>query len=315
MVGTVYKTAGAALALALGAATLAIPASAQERGDRGGWGEQRGGGSGGDRGGDRGGNWGNRGDGPRAEQPAPGRPAWNGSGRPDWNRPAPQPAPPPPPQAAPPQAPPQATGPSYRSYSGPGAGENRAPPQQGWDGRRWNGQNWNNGARDRDRDWNRDRDRDGRADAPRPDWQRDRGRVPNQSWDRNRSWDSNRGWDRNRGDPRRNSWSVGRSDGRWDRDWRRYNRYNWQGWRDSHREVYRIGRYTPPYRSYAYRRVGIGVLLDGGYFGSRYWISDPWMYRLPPAYGPYRWVRYYDDALLVDTFSGEVVDVIYDFFW
>ena len=31
--------------------------------------------------------------------------------------------------------------------------------------------------------------------------------------------------------------------------------------------------------------------------------------------GPYRWVRYYDDALLVDIYSGEVVDVIYDFFW
>ena len=32
-------------------------------------------------------------------------------------------------------------------------------------------------------------------------------------------------------------------------------------------------------------------------------------------YGPYRWVRYYDDVLLVDVYSGEVVDVIYDFFW
>ena len=51
------------------------------------------------------------------------------------------------------------------------------------------------------------------------------------------------------------------------------------------------------------------------FFGSRYWISDPWRYRLPPVYGPYRWVRYYDDALLVDIYSGEVVDVIYDFFW
>ena len=31
--------------------------------------------------------------------------------------------------------------------------------------------------------------------------------------------------------------------------------------------------------------------------------------------GPYRWVRYYDDVLLVDIYSGEVVDVIHDFFW
>ena len=32
-------------------------------------------------------------------------------------------------------------------------------------------------------------------------------------------------------------------------------------------------------------------------------------------YGPYRWVRYYDDAVLVDIYSGEVVDVINNFFW
>ena len=48
---------------------------------------------------------------------------------------------------------------------------------------------------------------------------------------------------------------------------------------------------------------------------SNYWLNDPWQYRLPPAYGPYRWVRYYNDALLVDIYSGQVVDVIYGFFW
>ena len=51
------------------------------------------------------------------------------------------------------------------------------------------------------------------------------------------------------------------------------------------------------------------------YYRSNYWISDPWQYRLPPAYGPYRWVRYHNDALLIDTWNGEVVDVIYGFFW
>jgi hypothetical protein len=28
-----------------------------------------------------------------------------------------------------------------------------------------------------------------------------------------------------------------------------------------------------------------------------------------------RWIRYYDDALLVDIRDGYVVDVIHDFFW
>jgi len=36
---------------------------------------------------------------------------------------------------------------------------------------------------------------------------------------------------------------------------------------------------------------------------------------LPPTYAPYQWVRYYDDVLLVDMATGEVVDTIYDFFW
>ena len=41
----------------------------------------------------------------------------------------------------------------------------------------------------------------------------------------------------------------------------------------------------------------------------------PYDYRLPEAYGPYRWVRYYNDALLVDIYTGEVVDTVYDIFW
>ncbi|HXG80207.1 MAG TPA: RcnB family protein, partial [Sphingomicrobium sp.] len=51
------------------------------------------------------------------------------------------------------------------------------------------------------------------------------------------------------------------------------------------------------------------------HYHSRYWLHDPWYYRLPPAYGPYRWVRYWNDALLVNVHTGEVVDVIHNFFW
>ncbi|MBU1756195.1 MAG: RcnB family protein [Alphaproteobacteria bacterium] len=103
---------------------------------------------------------------------------------------------------------------------------------------------------------------------------------------------------------------------RWDRqDWRRNQRYNWQGWRASNRSLYRPGRYYSPYRNHSYSRLIIGINLGSVFFGSRYQIQDPWRYRLPEVYGPYRWVRYYDDVLLVDIYSGEVVDVIYDFFW
>ncbi|WP_037498150.1 RcnB family protein [Sphingomonas jaspsi] len=100
----------------------------------------------------------------------------------------------------------------------------------------------------------------------------------------------------------------------WNRDWRNNHQYDWRRYRDRNRFVFRIGTYYDPYR-YGYRRFSIGYNLWPSYYGSNYWLNDPWMYRLPPAYGPYRWVRYYDDALLVNIYTGQVVDVIYSFFW
>ena len=103
-------------------------------------------------------------------------------------------------------------------------------------------------------------------------------------------------------------------DRRWSSDWRRDHRYDWRNYRDRHRSIFRLGRYYDPY-GWGYRRFSIGFNLGSSYYGSNYWLDDPWMYRLPPAYGPYRWVRYYDDALLVNIYTGQVVDVLYNFFW
>jgi hypothetical protein len=101
---------------------------------------------------------------------------------------------------------------------------------------------------------------------------------------------------------------------RWSGEWRRDHRYDWRAYRRNHSRLFRIGRYYDPYR-WGYRRFNIGFSIGSGYYGSNYWLNDPWMYRLPPVYGPYRWVRYYDDALLVNIYTGQVVDVIYSFFW
>ena len=104
------------------------------------------------------------------------------------------------------------------------------------------------------------------------------------------------------------------TDRRWSNHWRQDRTYNWRHYRDRNRSVFRLGRYHDPYR-YGYRRFSIGFSLFPSYYRSNYWLNDPWMYRLPPAYGPYRWVRYYNDALLVNIYTGQVVDVEYDFFW
>jgi hypothetical protein len=102
----------------------------------------------------------------------------------------------------------------------------------------------------------------------------------------------------------------------WDRHgWRSDRRYDWYRYRSANRHLFRPDRYYPPHRGYSYSRARIGIRLGSSFYGSRYWINDPWRYRLPEVYGPYRWVRYYDDVLLVDIYSGEVVDVIHDFFW
>ena len=101
---------------------------------------------------------------------------------------------------------------------------------------------------------------------------------------------------------------------RWSNNWRNDNRYDWRSHRSRYSSLYRLGRYYDPF-GYGYRRFSIGLTLGSGYYGNNYWLNDPWQYRLPPAYGPYRWVRYYNDALLVNVYSGEVADVIYGFFW
>ena len=103
-----------------------------------------------------------------------------------------------------------------------------------------------------------------------------------------------------------NRWSTSR--------WRNDHRYDWRRHRDRHRSIFRLSFYYDPF-GWSYRRWSIGSRLYPGYYGSRYWLNDPWHYRLPPAYGPYRWVRYWDDALLVNIYTGQVVDVIHSFFW
>ncbi|MBC2664955.1 RcnB family protein [Novosphingobium flavum] len=176
------------------------------------------------------------------------------------------------------------------------------PPQQRFDGPRQVQVQPNRSYADQDR--NRSYNRE----APRQQQGWDGRQWQGQNFDRNRNvrtapqqrWDNDR--DRDRG-------------GNWSRNWRQDNRYNWQSFRSSNRQLFRMPRYYAPYNNYSYRRLSIGFYLDTLFFSQNYWIDDPYEYRLPPAYGPYRWVRYYDDALLVDIYDGEVVDVIYDFFW
>ena len=150
----------------------------------------------------------------------------------------------------------------------------------------------------------RDRNNDGRAA-----WRGPRG------YDRGRAGGNRAGVNRARGN--RNGPHYRAPDyRRWNNNWRNDRRYDWRGYRGYNRGVFRLPRYYAPYGwRYGYRRYSIGVRIGAPLFTQNYWIADPWYYRLPPAYGGYRWVRYYNDALLVDVRTGYVVDVIHDIFW
>ena len=207
--------------------------------------------------------------------------------------------------------------------------------RRGWGGRAWDGnqngerrdehrnehrdnRGWNQGNVGQPQVWNRggdgrwNRGNDGRWN--RHDGDHDHNWNNNQRWGDNRNWDNNQRWGDNRNWNNNQGWN--RNNNRWDRGWRNDNRYNWQTYRYQYRDRYRQGRYYNPYGyDYSYQRFGIGIYLDSLFFGSRYWLDDPSSYRLPRAPYGYRWVRYYNDVILVDTRTGYVEDVIHDFFW
>lgn len=169
--------------------------------------------------------------------------------------------------------------------------DDRRPDQ--WRGQPWRDQQWRN-QQAQDQRW---RDDERRRREERDRWRRNYG-----DW---RDHD-----DQAYGFAERRAWAN-----QWNRGWRRDRRYDWMEWRSLNRGAYHLPRYYAPYGGYGYERFSSGVILEPMLFGRTYWLSDPYAYRLPPAYGPYRWVRYYNDAVLVDTRSGLVVDIVYDIFW
>jgi Ni/Co efflux regulator RcnB len=77
---------------------------------------------------------------------------------------------------------------------------------------------------------------------------------------------------------------------------------------------YRIGGYRAPYGYYV-RTWGFGDFLPRGWYGQDYWIGDFLDYDLPYPPPGYEWVRVGGDALMIDRYTGRVVQVVRGIFW
>jgi len=67
-------------------------------------------------------------------------------------------------------------------------------------------------------------------------------------------------------------------------------------------------------RGWAYRRWAVGAYLPLFFIASPYIVDWEWI-GLPPPPPGYEWVRYGPDALLVNRFTGPVLDVVYGVFY
>ena len=244
-------------------------------------------------------------------QPGGGEHRWNGGG--DRARFQPQPG-------APAAAPAPQAQPRNERDGGHDWGRDRrdfAPGGTANGDRRWDRRDFApGGAANGDRRWDR-RDVPREVIPPGPNVER--------GWDREHDGHApaNGAWDRDRRDGDRR-WSG--DDRRWDRDGhrdgdRRGPPANWRHWERGrvppiyaapHR--FHVGRYAAPYGWYV-RNWAFGDILPRGWFAPDYWVGDFWDYDLPYPPPGAHWVRVGDDALLVDDYSGRIMQVVRDIFW
>lgn len=99
----------------------------------------------------------------------------------------------------------------------------------------------------------------------------------------------------------------------WNTNWRNDRHYDWHNYRNHHRSLFHLGFYVDPF-SWGYQPFYVGYRMWSAYYGNQYWI-DPALYGLPYPPPGAAWVRYYNDVMLIDLYSGTVLDVIPGFFW
>lgn len=135
-----------------------------------------------------------------------------------------------------------------------------------------------------------DRGNFGRSDNNRPDF--NRGNNDRRDFGRNDRFDNRPGGYRN------------------DNRWTQYNR----AFNAPYRFQFRGPVYQRP-QGFYYRRWTYGDFMPSLFWGARYWIDDFRFYGLMSPPPGTVWVRYGDDAVLIDRYTGEVIQVEYGIFY
>ena len=139
-----------------------------------------------------------------------------------------------------------------------------------------------------------------RGDNGGSNWHGD-GRADNNGWNRDNGGSRWNGGDRNGGgDHSGGDWRGRHGDG-FGRAFNAPNRFHW-------------GSYRRPYGWYD-QRWEIGAILPGLFWDRQYWIDDYSEFDLGDPPEGAVWVRYGNDALLIDEDSGEVIQVARGIFY
>ncbi|MEN6541952.1 RcnB family protein [Parvibaculum sp.] len=77
---------------------------------------------------------------------------------------------------------------------------------------------------------------------------------------------------------------------------------------------FNLGRYERPHGWYE-RSWSYGETLPSIFWSRNYWIDDYWMFGLTIPPYDCQWVRYGDDALLINADSGDILQVVYGLFY
>ncbi|HYV87718.1 MAG TPA: RcnB family protein, partial [Candidatus Polarisedimenticolia bacterium] len=199
-----------------------------------------------------------------------------------------------------------------------GQGQNRQWSQNGqgqWQqngqgqNRQWgqNGQGqWQQNGQGQNRQWSQN---------GQGQWQQN-GQPRYQQWGQGQNWQQWGGqggqqWNRHQYD-----WSAyhpGRRPPEWDRYRRDFDPRPYQWNRISQRH-YRWEPYIEP-QGWYYQRWTYGEILPGIFWSQQYWLPNYAEFGLlDPPYG-YVWVRYGNDALLIDVESGQILSVEYGIFY